>query len=463
MYTEAAPGLAVLDWLRQDRRLTGTKEGCKEGDCGACVVLVGERLAEGLTYRPVTSCLLPLGELAGRHLVTIEGLNLPGGELTALQQAVVEEGAAQCGFCTPGIIVSLTHCLLDRRDQADLAAMKNALGGHLCRCTGYASLKRAAVRVRGLCPPAPTLETALPELIARRVLPGYFAGIPGRLRALRAEMGAGATTSPGGRRIAGGTDLYVQQGEELPTAPVQFLNLDPCLAGVSREPGRLRVGAATTFAAFAEIPEVRQRIPRINEYMARIASLQIRNRATLGGNVVNASPIGDLAILLLALGAEAAVHGPGGERILPLHQLYLGYKRLALADGEIISAFRIPMEPGDVRVHFEKVSKRKSLDIASVNSAIKLALDHDRIRSASLAIGGVAPIPKWLPAASAWLAGRTITPAMVHELQNRIEGEVAPIDDIRGSAAYKRLLARQLTAAHFVELFPDWVSAEAFA
>ncbi len=485
------PGLPVLDWLRRRRRLTGTKEGCKEGDCGACVVLVGELSASGGTageavdgdrvrYRSMTSCLMPLGELAGKHLVTIEGLG-DIAELTPVQQAIVEEGASQCGFCTPGIVVSMTGLLMRQGARLDRDAVKTALSGHLCRCTGYRSLKAAGdtvCRVVGE-------RTGMDALLADGYLPEYFRGIPARLHTLGATpaspaavpgVATGATPSSPAVFIAGGTDLYVQQGEDLTDARLDLLNLPPGSArlggdapadvqtpapggqkGIERRDGYLRVGALVTHEDFAQHPEARRRIPEIEAYMSRIASLQVRNRATLGGNVINASPIGDMTVLLLALDSQLVLRDVETSRTVPMTSFYQGYKVIDIRPGEVLGEILIPeLEPGSL-VSWEKVSKRKFLDIASVNSAIEIrtGAGTGTVAGVRLAVGGVAPIPLELKATREYLLGRAIDAQTVLGALAIAQGEISPISDVRGSADYKRLLTRQLLIAHFTRLFPD--------
>ena len=357
--TDAPAGLLVLDFLRECKRLTGTKEGCKEGDCGACAILIGELKGDAVRYQPVTSCLVPLAEVHGRHVVTIEGCNQAG--LNPVQEAIVEFGGTQCGFCTPGIVVSLHGLLLDNAKGLSLDDVKYALGGHLCRCTGYRSLKDCAAALErdlGGRLQANGSASRVPALTAAGALPEYFNGIPRRLRALlpsshatRPEAGTAASSRPGpaaaaapadptsgspavaglrrvasgdgladgdGSRppapellIAGGTDLYVQQGETIPERTVVVLGQRPDLKGIRRAGGEFRVGALTTFEEFGTHPAVIAAIPRIGAFNHLIASWQIRNRATLAGNIVNASPIGDFTALLLALDAT---HRAGGRR-----------------------------------------------------------------------------------------------------------------------------------------------------
>ena len=452
--TEPA-GTLVLDFVRQRAKLTGTKEGCREGDCGACVVLVGELAAERVVYKPVTSCLMPLGELHGKHVVTIEGLN--GAALSPVQQALVDEGATQCGFCTPGIVVSLTGFLMQEAVEIDAEGVKTALGGHLCRCTGYRSLKASLHHLQATVGAA----TGVEALVEGGTLPAYFLEMPQRLRRIPPPVSQDGHAAPE-VVIAGGTDLYVQQGENLPEASVHVLNLHPEMNGIARENGLLRVGALTTFEEFARHPEIIQLIPAIQDYMFLIASWQIRNRATLGGNLVNASPIGDMTILLLALEALLVLKDGPTSRAVPITTFYQGYKQLDKTPSEILTEILIPAPSSDTRVNWEKVSKRKYLDIATVNSAIRVRCADGVIQEIGLAMGGVAPVPLFMTKTCQYLVGKPVSVETVEGAFSIAQDEIAPISDVRGSADYKRLLVRQFLIAHFARLFPEEVSVEAF-
>lgn len=464
--TAAAPGMLVLDYLRQRSRQMGTKEGCREGDCGACAVLVGELDGDRVAYRPVTSCLLPVGELQGKHLVTIEGLNQP--RLTPVQQAIVDEGASQCGFCTPGIVVSLTGLLMQDGIELDGDRVKQALSGHLCRCTGYRSLKSSGEILRREIGDGVGVEA----LVDRGVLPDYFREVPAKLRDLPRPAGDPAAGDPAagdpvalpaaGTFIAGGTDLYVQRGEDLPEARVAVLGLQPRMRGIHRQNGHLRVGALTSFEDFAAHPEVLQIVPDLPAFMFLVASWQIRNRATLGGNVVNASPIGDMTILLLALDSVLVLESGKRRREVPMRGFFQGYKQLDKKPGEILTEILIPVPPAGTKVHFEKVSKRKCLDIATVNLALSIRVEDGAITTARLAAGGVAPVPLILPATAAALTGAPVSAATVTGAVRAAQQEISPISDVRGSADYKRLLVRQLLIAAFAKLFPDRIRAEEF-
>ena len=456
----ASPGMLALDYLRQRKGLCGSKEGCKEGDCGACTVIVVDLQCESIRYRPVTSCLLPLADLEGRHLVTIEGLNM--ARLSPIQAAMVDAGGTQCGYCTPGFIVAMTAWLLDETKPLTLEGLKYAISGNLCRCTGYRPIKDAGVAVADRLAAELTPGERIAQLCAHEVIPPSFATAPARLAALRADL-APAVEEPSAPDVivAGGTDLYVQRGEELPARRIRFLNHGYTPVPVASIGGRLRIDARMSFEDFADDPLVRAALPAIGGYNQLIASWPVRTRPTLGGNIGNASPIADMTCLLLALDAELTLRDGDAARTLPLDEFFLGYKQTARGPTEWIEWITIPAPGPQTRIHWEKVSKRAWLDIATVNAAIRLELADGCIQSARLALGGVAAIPLFLPQASAFLAGKVLSLETVTAMLAVADGEFTPISDVRGSADYKRLLARQLTMAHFVTLFPEIFSAEA--
>lgn len=444
-------GTVLLDFLRRGLRLTDVKEGCREGDCGACLVLVGEAEGAGVHWRPVNSCLYPVGDAAGRQVVTVEGLNREA--LTPVQEAMLMEGATQCGFCTPGFVVALTGWLLTARSFT-AAEAEDAAAGNLCRCTGYLSLRRVCARLAERFAPLAARPHAerLSELIAAGVVPDYFAGIAGRLRAIAEPW---TPPPPHAARVGGGTDLFVQRPEALERGPLHFLFRDPELRGIRRENGGWYIGAATIVEELAAADDIAAAIPGWCEAFPQISSRPIRERATVAGNLVNASPIADLAILLLPLDAQVEVRGSAGVRTLPLARLYRNYKQLDLAPDEIVRGLRIRAPSPGARFHFEKVSRRVHLDIASVNSAALFEMDGGRIRRCALSAGGVAPIPLRLAAAESALAGRAPDDDLRRAAQDAADADIRPISDVRGSADYKRLLLRSLIAAHFAACFGE--------
>jgi len=462
--TKEPAGRLVLDYLRQTERLVGTKEGCKEGDCGACMVLIGELAGNQVAYKPVTSCLMPVGELHGKHLVTIEGLNLE--KLTPVQQAIVDEGGSQCGFCTPGIVVSLTGYLMQPWARGDKDGFKYALGGNLCRCTGYASLLRAGSRLgkqfgNGAAGNGKKAQNSIESLIKLNVLPDYFQTIPERLKRIP-SFEQKNDKAKHETFVAGGTDIYVQRGEDLPDLKVEVLNLLPELKGISLKNGKLHVGALTTFEEFAVDPEIKKVIPEMPEYNLLNASWQIRNRATLGGNIVNASPIGDMTALLLALECDLILKSGNKQRTVPMKSFFKGYKVLNKKPSEILTEIIFPVPDKKTKIHFEKVSKRKTLDIASVNSAIKVRVEKGAIQTIEMSMGGVAPIPFFMNKTCEYLKDKPVNRQTVLDVLSVAMNEISPISDIRGSAEYKRLLVRQFIIGHFTRLYPEYLTVREF-
>ena len=453
--TEVAPNLVALDYLRQHRSLTGSKEGCKEGDCGACSVILGEIVGDSIRYRAITSCLLPMGELHGKHLVSIEGINLE--DLSPIQKAMVECGGTQCGYCTPGFVVAMTAGLMDESIPLDDSGADYAISGNLCRCTGYRSIKQAGrsaiAELESKIVDRPRIEA----LCESGALPGYFQEIPARLEAIPNVEIEPPTNTP---FIAGGTDLFVQQGEELPRKRASLLNLTE-LEPIRIEESNIVIDARETFESFGRHPLVRECIPSIAAYNEAIASWAIRERATLGGNICNASPIADMTALLLAMESELLISNPDSKRWLPLSKFYLGYKRLAKTPEERVTLIRFPKPEAGTFINWEKVSKRRVLDIASVNSAAKIRVANGRIVFATLALGGVAATPLVLSDASEKLVGLTLDIDSIKPVIDSAQNEFEPISDVRGDASYKRLLARQLLWAHFQKIISKSMDEEA--
>ncbi|RME82440.1 MAG: (2Fe-2S)-binding protein [Planctomycetota bacterium] len=454
-----SPALLLLDYLRNSQGLSATKEGCKEGDCGACTVLVGEMREGRLIYQPQTSCLIPIGSLKGKHVVTLEGLKLE--KLNPVQQALYEEGGSQCGYCTPGFVVSLMWYLLEGKDLS-LKGWKEAIGGNLCRCTGYGSIKRSGEKIISLFQTRFSHiwqeKNRIPLLVENGFLPAYFLDIPSKLSALSSSeaMHHSIYEQKPDHFLAGGTDLFVQQGDDLLEKEVFLLTEKPDLKGISKEGNFLKVGSMTSFWEFENHPEVQKLIPKIKDYMSLVASIPIRTRATLGGNLGNASPIGDLSIILLALEAELELHKEDQIRRISLKEFFLDYKKLALQENEIIAFIWIPLFSPKTLFHFEKVSKRKHLDIASVNSAAKIEVtEQNMIQKAAISVGGVAPIPLFLSKTSAFLVGKPLDIEVLNLALETLQEEISPISDIRGSKEYKSLLAKNLFLAHFISLFPE--------
>jgi len=459
--TGLSPGAVTLDLLRNEAGLTGTKEGCREGDCGACTVLVGTPLHQGMKYVAVNSCILPVGELQGGHLVTIEGVS-PEEGLSSLQNIFVEKGASQCGFCTPGVIMSLTGYLLGTLDpEAGDAAV--SLAGNICRCTGYVSIREAADSVSIITGRSPAdachSREHLKWLVDKGILPAYFLDIEERLKVLRSHEPCETIENSPGKNItvAGGTDLFAVDAEKLRNANLEFLSSRKGFSEITVTGDRISVSAGATVADIINSGVFKGNLERSLEL---VSSAQVRNRATVGGNIVNASPIGDLTIIFLALDAKLIISNGSENRELWLKDFFRGYKSLDLSQEELLKSlvFQAP-DPG-TRMNFEKVAMRKHLDIASVNTAAVFRISSNTIEKADISAGGVAPIPLYLRNTSAALKGKRISGDTAKLAIRTACSEVSPIDDVRGSAEYKKLLLGRLVAAHFIKLFPETIDGE---
>ena len=443
--------MVILDFIRYHKNLTGTKIGCREGDCGACTILVGTLNHDEVSYRSATSCLMPLGNAQGKHIVTIEGIN-PEKEdgLNLIQQSMADEGATQCGFCTPGFVMSLAGYCLSKQD----APVLSAIDGNICRCTGYKSIERAAEKIKKVLDKKDQ-DYPIEFLIHQNILPGYFGDIKNKLGAMVPPTNGQPEFAQQGRFMGGGTDLYVQDHDSLKSASLRFLFDREQLSGIVQEGRTCTIGAATTVTDLLQSELLKSHFPNLPRYIKLVSSTPIRNMATVGGNFINASPIGDLTIFFLALDAKLHLTDGVQNRMIDLNKFYLGYKKLDMQKGEWLDAISFDLPEDHELFHFEKVSKRTHLDIASVNTAIRLRMKNDVILRAGLSAGGVSPIPLFLKGASSFLEGKTVSENLVHELLEMVQKEISPISDARGSAGYKRLLLDQLVKAHFIQLFPQ--------
>jgi len=438
-------GMTLLDFVRYEQRLTGTKIGCREGDCGACTVLVGTLQPNNtITYQSITSCISPLGNAHGKHIVTIEGTNFPN-ELNVIQTSIKDNHASQCGFCTPGFVVSLTGFALSENEMNSNNAL-NSISGNICRCTGYKSIEKA---VGHICEKLES-KTSLQELIDNRFVPQYLSKIPERLKQLKTK----SNLQSGINYVSGGTDLYVQQADNLIENTVHLISGNNTLEGINIKNNICEIGAGATVTDLWNHKELNIIFPKLRAHLKLVSSEQIRNMASIGGNFVNASPIGDMTIFFLALNSNIVIINHDEERVLPLRDFYKGYKTFDLKKDELIKSIQFELPSNHSKFNFEKVSKRTHLDIASVNSAISFSLKDNIIKNAHVSIGGVSAIPKYLHQTSAFLNEKKLNNQLILAANEILQNEISPISDVRGSIDYKRLLARQLFFAHFIELFP---------
>ncbi len=436
--TSESLGIHTLDFLRK-MGLTGPKEGCHEGDCGACMVLVGILQGDEVKYKAMNSCILPLGKIEGKHVVTIEGINIEG--LNPVQQALCDEGGVQCGYCTPGFVIALMSYFMNE-DLKDTPVI-TAVEGNICRCTGYNSILRAAEIASSTISDLDDSKGRINALIEANFLPNYFSEIPEKMKAMKVHP-----QLKKGTFVAGGTDLFINRQTVENPVFLSELGFDK----IWSDDDYIYVGSAADIESIRTSDELNA-LFETAQHFSRVSTLPIRQQATIGGNVVNASPIGDLTIYFLALDADISLKLNGSNRIMKLKDFFKGYKILDLKDGEILEWFRIKKEKK--LLSFEKVAKRMYMDIASVNSALSFKIEDNIIKDPHLSGGGLAPIPLYLEKASEYLQNKKISSEVVKEAARIADTEVSPIDDVRGSAKYKRLLLRQLIYAHFVELFPE--------
>jgi xanthine dehydrogenase small subunit len=449
--TDLPSGSLLLDFIRYSKSLKGTKIGCREGDCGACSVLVGKLTSNGMKYEQVTSCLTPLGNIANNHVVTIEGLNMDN--LSPVQEHMINESGTQCGFCTVGFVVSLTSfCMANQNATYEQAIA--SIDGNICRCTGYKSIERAAKKITTDLSNKNTDDT-INWLIENQYIPAYFNGIPNQIKDL--ELGH---TKQIGQIVGGGTDLYVQKHGELIDKQLVHINKSEELKFIKVENDHLHIGGGTTVTEFAESSEIKNIFPNLDAHIKLVSSSLIRNISTFAGNFVNASPIGDFTIFFIALNASITIENDTSKREILLKDLYKGYKDLAMEKDELIGALSFPIPSPNTRFNLEKVSKRTHLDIASVNSALSISSSGNNIESISVSCGGVGPTPMMLEKTSAFLTGKVLSAANLKLANETLQEEINPISDVRGSEKYKRLLLRQLFYAHFLKLFPTVIKLE---
>jgi xanthine dehydrogenase small subunit len=443
----APSGTPLIEIIRRDQQLKGTKLACGEGECGACTVLVGSLDSDGVSYRSMTSCITPVANIQGRHVVTIEGLysTTPG----PVHQAMIDCNGTQCGFCTPGFVVSMTGGLLNAK-RLTVIELITAMDGNICRCTGYKSIERAAEKIVDEVSKIGDSDT-LDGLVNLGVVPSYFKSI--RERLLKITNGT-ALADPSGVNIGGGTDLYVQKPYEVRKTALHTMISYKELQGISIIDDICSIGASETMSSIQDSSLIQQIIPDIRKYLAPVGSTLIRNMATVGGNLANASPIGDLTIMFLGLDASIVLLEGNNERRIKLKDFYLGYKTLAKASNTIIGRVEFVI-PAMNSYHFERVCKRTFLDVASVNSACTMECDDLHvIRNVHLSAGGVAPIPLYLSHTVDFLHGQTISAELILEANEVMQSEISPISDVRGSMEYKRLLLRQLFFVHMMKLSP---------
>jgi xanthine dehydrogenase small subunit len=454
-----SPTTTLLAHLRRVRRLTGTKEGCAEGDCGACTVVVG-RLSNGrVQYRPINACIAFVPMLEGVSVTTVEHLKGPGGKLHPCQQAMVDCHGSQCGFCTPGFVMSL-YALYAEGCKAGRGALNDALAGNLCRCTGYGPILAAGAAMFGYRAPPWEAERRAREVEALRTLQhsdtvalehdGQRFYAPATLDELVRLTGQ----YPDATIVAGATDVglwVTKQHRRLDT--LLHIGRVEELQRIVEEAGRLSIGAGVTMADAEGV--LGRHFPDLGELIRRFGARQVRSAATLGGNIANGSPIGDMAPALIVVGACLRLRKGAAVRVVPLEDFFIAYGKQDLTTSEIVESVEVPLRGEPERLKCYKVSKRFDQDISAVCGSFDIAVVDNRIVSARIAFGGMAATPKRARAVEAALVGQPWTAASVEAAEAAFAQDFAPISDMRGSAGYRLRIARNLLWRCFHETSGD--------
>ena len=463
----AAPTRTVLDWLREDARCTGTKEGCNEGDCGACTVVIGETAApgdksavRGLSLRTVNACIQFLPTLDGKALFTVEDLRVMSADnkLHPVQEAMVECHGSQCGFCTPGFVMSLWSAYEHHQacaTQPTRQQLADELSGNLCRCTGYRPILDAGQRMFDL--PKVALDTA-PVLEALKSLKSSssfsYAATPtgDRFHAptTLAQLAALREANPKAQLLAGSTDVGLWVNKQFRAlGDILFVGEVEEMKVVAEQNGELYIGAGASLeAAWAALA---QRFPALTDVWLRFASPPIRNAGTMGGNVANGSPIGDSPPVLMALDAQIELRKGERVRRMPLDEYYLDYMKSRLEPGEFVQGMAVPVAVASRQVRAYKISKRFDCDISAVCAGLSIELDAGVVKTVRLAFGGMAATVKRGALAEAALVGQPWTQATVNVAKVALAQDFKPLSDMRASAAYRLQVAQNLLQRFWFE------------
>lgn len=473
---QAAPTRTILQHLREDLHCTGSKEGCAEGDCGACTVVIGEQTADGVTLKSVNSCIQFLPTLDGKALYTVEDLKQDNGALHPVQQAMVECHGSQCGFCTPGFVMSLWDLYL-KNDGSQAPACKSAgtaanagachplqrkdidiaLSGNLCRCTGYRPIIDAAHRMGEL--PAvgfdrEALQHALQPLQRDDIFVYQHGGQTFYAPRTLAQLVEVRAAKPNARILAGSTDVGLWVTKQMrDLGDIIYLGQVTELNAMTTRDGQLHIGAGVTLNdAYGEICKI---YPELSEMWQRFASLPIRNAGTLGGNVANGSPIGDSPPWLIALGAQVMLRGPAGQRVMPLEALYLDYMKKDMRADEFVEGVQIPLPHAGQRFRTYKLAKRFDQDISAVCAAFSVTLDGDKITDIRIAFGGMAATPKRAALTEAALRGQVWSENVMEAAVALMTDDYKPLSDMRASAEYRMKTSQNLLRRFWLETRVD--------
>ncbi|AYD01841.1 xanthine dehydrogenase small subunit [Neorhizobium sp. NCHU2750] len=450
----------LLDYLRLKRRLTGTKEGCAEGDCGACTVLIGRLTEQGLRYESVNACIRLIGSLHGTHVVTVEHLAERDGELHPVQQAMVDCHGSQCGFCTPGFVMSLYGLWLSN-ENPNRAEIESALQGNLCRCTGYEPIVKAAEKVAENRPSSlfDPLERDRTEIMAKlwsirsqtdTIIVEAEGGrtiVPATLEAFAEALAA----EPDAVIVAGATDVGLWVTKQMRRLdPVIFIGHLAELQAVTIDETGITIGAGVTYAdAHGYFDAV---IPALGQLLDRIGGQQVRNMGTIGGNIANGSPIGDTPPPLIALGSQLTLRSHSGRRTIPLESYFLAYGKQDRMAGEFVEKIFVPRPDDDSHFAVYKISKRRDEDISALCGAFNLKIDADGlVGEIRIAFGGMAATPKRATHVEDMLTGKPWTWSTISAVRDLFDEDYQPLTDWRATAEYRSLTAKNLLTRFFLE------------
>lgn len=450
----------VLELLRSRFRLNGIKEGCGEGDCGACTVVIGEVREGKVHYKSAAGCLYLAAKLEGKHLITIEGL-AQKEKLHPIQEAVLNAHATQCGFCTPGVILSILALYLERPNPGK-EEFRRYLEGNLCRCTGYAAIRKVPEYLEDLTIDSENIRPSYLDQTEEKQLAFVHEDI-------FVDDGVNAYYSPvseenlvafikdHGELVSGKNLRFLNGGSDVVVGIKKRNQHYRLLVDISRvsslqkisygEDHQLTIGGGVTLSAI--IDTVKPLFPQFSDAVLSMCSEQVRSSATLAGNLVNASPVADTVPLLMAMNAVLTLRGCEGTRCVPVREFYHGYKQTENKSDEWVASISIPLGEYDF-IHFEKVSKRKEVDISAVNSAMALKISDGIIKKASIACGGVGPTTLFMPETSHYLEGMSMTEETFLGAYEIIGREAAPIGDVRGSADYRKAVMQNLLMKHYL-------------
>ncbi|MFA8388072.1 MAG: xanthine dehydrogenase small subunit [Pelagibaca sp.] len=438
---DVSPTATLLDWLRDTRGLTGTKEGCNEGDCGACTVMIID--ARGA--RALNACILFLPQLDGCAVRTVEGISGPDGSLHPVQESMIDHHGSQCGFCTPGFVVSMAVAHLNGDTGHD-----DALAGNLCRCTGYAPIIRAAQAATAQPVPDWIKDTPPASLVQKYLSGGLGGRQPPSVTAPETldDLAAAYAARPDATLIAGATDVGLWVTKSLlELDDVIFLNRCTELQQIEETDDTLRIGAGVTMDRV--LAAVKDLHPSYAEMIRRYGSAQVRAAATIGGNIANGSPIGDNPPALIALGATLHLRAGDHRRDMPIEEFFIAYGRQDRAKGEFVEAVTIPRHAPELKVY--KLSKRFDQDISAVCGAFNISVENGTVTNARIAFGGMAATPKRASAVETALTGADWSEKTVRGAMAQMEADFTPLSDMRASADYRLRAAQNMLLRYWHE------------